>query len=286
MSSISLPDYQHLWTDAITRVLDQVGAQDWHVDMFPLLGSAESLGNEVWVNFSVSKRLTGLHAFRIKPEGAKALGAILLGRPATPDTEFDDEEKDALGELFRQFAGAVAVALKMRLGDDVLIQFTGHDNPSWRVGMRQGISLVPPGGGKIELHFLADRALIESLIKSVTAPSPAAEAASHAPEAPIPSAGGNGSASLPRNLELLLDVELDVTLRFGGREMLLRDVLELNPGSVLELDRQITDPVELMVSDKVIAWGEVVIVDGNYGLRINRLLSPTQRMAAIPKGAL
>jgi flagellar motor switch protein FliN/FliY len=82
-------------------------------------------------------------------------------------------------------------------------------------------------------------------------------------------------------LDLLLDISLDVTLRFGGRQMLLHDVLDLAPGSVLELDRDIDDPVELLVGGKVIAWGDVVVVDGNYGLRISRLARKRERIAAL-----
>jgi flagellar motor switch protein FliN len=60
-------------------------------------------------------------------------------------------------------------------------------------------------------------------------------------------------------------------LRFGGRELLLKDVLELSSGSVLELDRDVHEPVDLLLKDRVIARGEVVIVDGNYGLRVSEV---------------
>ncbi|MEJ2006649.1 MAG: FliM/FliN family flagellar motor switch protein [Acidobacteriota bacterium] len=84
-------------------------------------------------------------------------------------------------------------------------------------------------------------------------------------------------------LELLMDVELEVVLRFGQREMLLRDVLHLTPGTVLELDQQVQDPVELLVGNKVVAWGEVVAIDGNYGLRITSLASRKERLESIRK---
>ena len=80
-----------------------------------------------------------------------------------------------------------------------------------------------------------------------------------------------------------MDIELDVTLRFGQREMLLGDVLNLSPGSVLELEQQVHDPVELLVGGRVIAWGEVVTVDGNYGLRITGLASREERLQSIRK---
>jgi flagellar motor switch protein FliN len=77
------------------------------------------------------------------------------------------------------------------------------------------------------------------------------------------------------NLELLRGVELPVTLCFGRRRMLLRDVLELNPGSVVELDRQVEEPVELLLDGRVVARGEVVVVDQNYGLRICEVVGDT-----------
>ena len=69
-------------------------------------------------------------------------------------------------------------------------------------------------------------------------------------------------------LDLLLDVNLALTLRFGQRDLTLREILELNAGSVIELDRAVEEPAELLLGDKVIARGQVVTVDGNYGMRI------------------
>ncbi len=75
-----------------------------------------------------------------------------------------------------------------------------------------------------------------------------------------------------RQLERVVDVPLSVTLRFGQRAMRLRDVLELNTGSLVELDREVEEPVDLVLGDRVIARGEVVIVDGNYGLRVQEII--------------
>jgi flagellar motor switch protein FliN/FliY len=71
-----------------------------------------------------------------------------------------------------------------------------------------------------------------------------------------------------QKLELLLDVNLALTLRFGQRDLTLREILDLNAGSVIELDRAVEEPAELLLGDKVIARGQVVTVDGNYGIRI------------------
>ncbi len=79
-----------------------------------------------------------------------------------------------------------------------------------------------------------------------------------------------------------MDVALSLTLRFGQRELLLKEILELSPGSVLELDREVDEPVDLLLGRKVIARGEVVIVDGNYGLRVTEVASPAEKLACLP----
>jgi flagellar motor switch protein FliN len=74
------------------------------------------------------------------------------------------------------------------------------------------------------------------------------------------------------NVALLDNVEIDVTLRFGERRLPLREIGELRSGSVIELDKSLQDPAELMLGDRVVARGEVVIVDGNYGLRVTEVV--------------
>jgi flagellar motor switch protein FliN/FliY len=88
-------------------------------------------------------------------------------------------------------------------------------------------------------------------------------------------------SSLSSGVELLLDVELEATLRFGCREMPLGEVLELGPGDVVELDRHVSDPVDLIVGGKIVAGGEVVLVNGNFGLRITEVAAPRKRLESI-----
>lgn len=84
----------------------------------------------------------------------------------------------------------------------------------------------------------------------------------------------SASTVIPKNLKLVMDVELNLTLRFGQRQMPLREVLELGSGSVVELDRMVDEPVELLLDGKLIARGEAVVVDGNYGLRVTEIPQP------------
>ena len=99
--------------------------------------------------------------------------------------------------------------------------------------------------------------------------SPDAAAAASAPPA-----AASAAAALSPGIELLLDVELEATLRFGCREMPLGEILDLGPGDVVQLDRHVSDPVDLIVGDKIVARGEVVLVNGNFGLRVTEVAAP------------
>jgi flagellar motor switch protein FliN len=85
-------------------------------------------------------------------------------------------------------------------------------------------------------------------------------------------------APASRTMEVLLGVHLPVSISFGSAEMPLRDVLKLSAGSVVELDRQPEEPVDLIVNGCVIARGEVVVVDGNYGVRVQEIVSRKERL--------
>lgn len=83
------------------------------------------------------------------------------------------------------------------------------------------------------------------------------------------------------NIDLLLDVELPVRVSFGQTEMQLRDVFKLGAGSVIELNKSVNDPVTVIVNNKPIAKGEVVMVDGNYGVRILEVESTADRIRSL-----
>lgn len=79
-------------------------------------------------------------------------------------------------------------------------------------------------------------------------------------------------------MDVLLDVELPVTVSFGSAQVPLADVLKLTTGSLVELNRAITEPVQVIVNNCVIARGEVVVVEGNYGVRIKEIASRLERL--------
>lgn len=98
---------------------------------------------------------------------------------------------------------------------------------------------------------------------------------------PENSANGTNSSGGNWNIDLLLDVELPISVSFGHCDMLLKDILKLGAGSVIELDKSVNDPVSIIVNHKPIAKGEVVMVDGNYGVRILEVESTADRIRSL-----
>ena len=86
-----------------------------------------------------------------------------------------------------------------------------------------------------------------------------------------------------RNIERLLEVELEVVVRFGKTQMALRDLVRVGVGSMIELNRQVDDPVELLVNNHSLARGTVVVVDGYYGVRITEIGKPEERRLSLTK---
>jgi flagellar motor switch protein FliN len=115
-----------------------------------------------------------------------------------------------------------------------------------------------------------------------TTPKPAAEPPPPPkPAPPAPPAKGNATQSSDERFDVILDIDLPLTVRFGRTEMPLKSLSRMGPGSLIDLGRSPDDPVEILVSNRVVARGEVVIVSGNYGIRILDVVSPRDRARSL-----
>lgn len=270
-------NYVAAWGEGICGVLSQLAGAPFHSSVaYASAGFPHPAPEEgVWMCFAASQRLTGDQAFWIPSSEAPRLAGLLHGEAPTPGAALSPGQYDALGELFRQFAGSVSLMLKAKLGGEVDWRFLGNQPPDFP---ESACAEIRVQGGEFPPFTITLR-VGSTLAASLAPESPAAKQ-------PGPSTlAGNPTpeaiAVREPNLDLLLDIELETTLRFGERSMVLRDVLELGPGAIIELDRQIDEPVELLVGNKVIARGEVVIVDGNYGLRVMEMASRQERIDSI-----
>lgn len=98
---------------------------------------------------------------------------------------------------------------------------------------------------------------------------------------PLPEMRGVPAASVPRSLDLIMDVSMRVTVELGRSTLTVEDVLSLGPGSVVELNKLAGEPVDVLVNEQLIARGEVVVVDENFGVRVTEIVSPRRRAHAI-----
>lgn len=129
----------------------------------------------------------------------------------------------------------------------------------------------------------AERAMLEELARAEAEEATRAEALNAPTVQPVEfdrfqraQPGGQ-----PQNIDILLDVKLPVAIELGRTEMSIRDILELGAGSVVELTKLAGEPVDLLVNNKIVARGEVVVVDENFGLRVTSLISPEDRLKSL-----
>ncbi|MEK7748096.1 MAG: flagellar motor switch protein FliN [Nitrospirota bacterium] len=85
------------------------------------------------------------------------------------------------------------------------------------------------------------------------------------------------------NINLLLDVPLKVTVQLGSVKMLIKDLLHLGPGSIIELSKIAGDPMDIFIGEKLIARGEVIVVNETFGVRIIDIVSPEERIQTLNK---
>ena len=174
------------------------------------------------------------------------------------------DQAAAWNEFLREIAEAAAGEFLAVSGRTCRIEAF---HPAHQVsGSARGFRLSSAGGSWIILVYDQSRSAAED-------------------DAPVPPVGNGVSASqaaqLSSGVELLLDVELEAALRFGCCEMPLGEILDLGPGDVVELDRNVTEPVDLVVGDKIVARGEVVLVNGNFGLRVTEVAAPQKHLESI-----
>jgi flagellar motor switch protein FliN/FliY len=209
-------------------------------------------------------------SLRLPKAQAVALAQTLLGETREPGKEFQAEYREALEELLRQAAGHAATAIQPFWGD-VQFHLQVADAPSWTVAVAGWLSSAPNAPFSLWTEWQMSAALAAEIRGQPLPPSarPAESVRSPAPPPPPPTVPGE-----ERKYDVFLGVELDITMRFGEQRLPLREVLQLAPGAVIELDRQISEPVDLLLDGKLIARGEVVVVDGNYGLRVLEVTQP------------
>jgi flagellar motor switch protein FliN/FliY len=95
---------------------------------------------------------------------------------------------------------------------------------------------------------------------------------------------GRAAGAMPANLDVILDIDLPLSVRFGQAELTLEQLTRLGPGSVIDLRRSPDDPVDVLVNGRLVARAEVVVVGGSYGVRILEIASAAERVRHLGQG--
>lgn len=269
--------YIDAWSASLAQALGQIAGAPWPCAVLNEAPSdlAAAAERDLWMLCAYSGGLRGEMSLRFPTAAALHLAQVFVGEPAAPEagltaeptSELTPEQREAVLELMRQVGGLTASTLKPRWGEVQLRLEIATGSPSWPASSTFWLRAAPEGASAavVELHLSA--ALVAALRaeKNETAPS------TPAPAAPAPTTPAPDSKV---NLGLLMDVGLVVTLRFGSRRLPLREVLDLSPGAVVELDRQVQEPVDMLLDGRLVARGEVVVMEGQYGLRVTEVVAP------------
>ena len=248
--------------------------------------AAESSGAAGWVaTLRCTGALDGTVTLGLSEEDLRRLCAVVLAMTAEEVTS--DAAVDTLRELCNQTIGslrerketrnlalsieAAAATESPALAGARVFEFPLPDDFTPRLLIGADVASGSATAGKVDV----EPELSASTEPSATSTRPVAVAATAS--TPAPAAAPPGA----RNLDVLLDIELPVAVRFGRTDVPLLSLVRLGPGSVIDLHRSADEPVDVMVSGKVVARGEVVVIEGNYGVRVTEIVSTSERIRSI-----
>jgi flagellar motor switch protein FliN/FliY len=270
--------------------------------------------------FNLSPPLIGDNVFSVTEETARVFADLIEGNEGvSPPEELSDSQQEQLGAAMSGVARGFANALTNRTGSTVELEaHTTHLGllslpPVFALAdhvIEVTMALSIPEVLDSELTFMFTPDMAQALAPNTppsndTALSDAELEAMlsqfggpiQTPSAPSPSAGGGSApgafanmlvtgpdSMLPRGIDLILDIPLDITVELGRVRMLIKDVLDLASGSIVELDRVAGEPIDVLVNGRLIAKGEVVVIEDNFGIRLTEIVSPVDRVSGLGRG--
>jgi len=236
------------------------------------------------LDVTVGGELRGRMCVTIATSIATAIGDMMLGGEGDEKEEMDAEDLDATKEIISNILSSFSRSLgsqknmpKLDFDIDSIEYIDANSQIDFKGYEKLFIYNLAVHNSHDTIAFAITHELIP-LIGEEIAPSFASdEREEYTYEEPKKVIMGISPEELS-NIELIKDVRLPIRVRIGSKKMLLKDVLSMDIGSVIELDQLANDPLEILVGDKVIAMGEVVIVDGNFGVQIGEIGTKRERL--------
>ena len=251
---------------ALARVVESMTGEAPKTDVQPADGGLES--DLFWWEQTLSVAAGSIAWVGAATTSWKEIGSSVLKAAGVEDGD-EPGFKSTYQEVVSQAFSGLAQSLTTRLKREITCPGSREAEPGnapsrYRIGLQLG-------GQNVSLTVLLSSQLVsasEELAVKVEAKPPAASKSKNEPRA-------------PRSLDLLLDVELPVSVSFGRAQLPLKDVIKLTTGSIVELNRAVSEPVEIIVNNCVIARGQVVVVEGNFGVRIQQVISRQERLRTL-----
>jgi flagellar motor switch protein FliN/FliY len=246
------------------------------VETVPAAAAPESSGEAVcWRVYALNGLKEGILWAGVPETTWRTVGARALkaaGIDDAPAEDFQATWHEIVTQAVSSTVQAIAKRLRREVSSEPPREVSGPKQPAAGVLLRW-----PLGGTPVWAYFFWNSALLESL-DPASHPHAAAEPGKSAAAS---SASSSSAVEHSRTLDLLLEVQLPVSVSFGRTQLPLKDVLKLNSGSIVELNRGVSEPVEVIINNCVIARGEVVVVEGNYGVRIKQIISKEERLRTL-----
>ncbi len=127
-------------------------------------------------------------------------------------------------------------------------------------------------------EFDAEKEMMEALAQEAAGKSEGAVATEEPPPTAAPLVAPESTAPQDPSLERILDIPLVLSAQLGNTRMLIKDLLQLGPGSIVELDKLAGEPLEVLINERLVARGEVVMVNEKFGIRLTDVVSPSERV--------
>lgn len=239
------------------------------------------------IKISVSGDVEAKIMVAVSPILATALGDMMLGGEGEGKEDMNDDDIDAIKEIISNVMGAISNTLSAQKElPKVTLKVDGvdfvKDNGEINLDSYSKIYVYTFTLG--EINSLVMLVVDEKLERSFEGGNANKNNLNSLKEVKIVSSNSTKEQDTPvdygdmKNISLILDVKLPVRVRIGKKKMLLKDVLNMDIGSVIELNQLANDPLDILVDDHVIAQGEVVIVDGNFGIQITTIGTKRDRL--------
>ena len=231
-----------------------------------------------WWQFPLSGAAVGPFYIGASEESWSRLGGSVLasaGVDSDPDTA-----RTTFCEVLSQVLSAIGQSVTTRLSAEATFGMPEvADRPAELARATLAFQVSAAGTPVAELLVAMAGSIVTALAADQGPPLQATQSARALASSPAASPGLSGPN--PPTLDLLLDVELPVSVSFGRTQLQLKDVMKLSSGTIVELNRGVSEPVEVIVNNCVIARGEVVVIEGNYGVRIDEIISPHERLRTL-----